>query len=153
MKKLILFITTFLTLLSFTVTTYAETPNTNKITPYSTVYGNGGVSKIEIHANRSRAWWYARPYTKSSYQFSGGVSITLTNGRTLYYPVGGQGRAGESVSGSIHVNGKIKRVSFTGVAYGPGGIQMALPQSETSNFSSGGGSGMSIPNPEILYEK
>ena len=77
----------------------------------------------------------------------------LTNGRTLYYPVGGQGRAGESVSGSIHVNGKIKRVSFTGVAYGPGGIQIALPQSETSNFSSGGGSGMSIPNPEILYEK
>ncbi|WP_172931781.1 hypothetical protein [Streptococcus sp. 79] len=136
MKKLILFITTFLTLLSFTVTTYAETPKANQITPYSTATGNGGVSKIEIYDNRSRAWWYARPYTKSSYQFSGGVRITLTNGRTLYYPV----------------SGKIKRVTFTGVAYGPGGIQIALPQSETNNYSSGG-SGMSIPNPEILYEE
>lgn len=152
MKKLILFITTFLTLLSFTVTTYAETPKANQITPYSTATGNGGVSKIEIYDNRSRAWWYARPYTKSSYQFSGGVRITLTNGRTLYYPVSGQGRAGQSVSGSIYVSGKIKRVTFTGVAYGPGGIQIALPQSETNNYSSGG-SGMRIPNPEILYEE
>ncbi|CIO66849.1 hypothetical protein [Streptococcus pneumoniae] len=41
MKKLILFITTFLTLLSFTVTTYAETPKANQITPYSTATGNG----------------------------------------------------------------------------------------------------------------
>lgn len=152
MKKLILFITTSLTLLSLTVTTYAETPKTNNVTPYSTVRGNGGISKIEIYNNRTRAWWYALPNTKSSYQFSGGVSITLTSGRTLYYPVGGQGRAGQSVSGSIYVKGKIKRVSFAGIAYGPGGIQIAIPQSETSNFS-GGGSGMSIPEPEILYEK
>lgn len=42
--------------------------------------------------------------------------------------------------------------SFSGIAYGPGGIQIAIPQSETNNFS-GGGSGMSIPEPEILYEK
>ena len=152
MKKFILFITTSLTLLSFTVTTYAETPKTNNITPYSTVRGNGGISKIEIYDNRTRAWWYALPNTKSSYQFSGGVSITLTNGRTLYYPVGGQGRSGQSVSGSIYVKGKIKRVTFSGIAYGPGGIQIAIPQSETNNFS-GGGSGMSIPEPEILYEK
>ena len=150
MKKLILFITTSLTLLSFTVTTYAETPKTNNISPYSTVRGNGGFSKIEIYDNRTRAWWYALPYTKSSYEFSGGVSITLTNGRTLFYPVKGNGRAGQSVSGSIYVKGKIKRVS--GIAYGPGGIQIAIPQSETNNFS-GGGSGMSIPDPEILYEK
>ena len=152
MKKLILFITTSLTLLSFTVTTYAETPKTNNITPYSTVRGNGGISKIEIYDNRTRAWWYALPYTKGSYQFSGGVSITLTNGRVLFYPVRGEGRAGQSVSGSIYVKGKIKRVTFSGIAYGPGGIQIAIPQSETNNFS-GGGSGMSIPEPEILYEK
>ena len=86
MKKLILFITTFLTLLSFTVTTYAETPNTNKNHPIFYCIWKWWSFKIEIHDNRSREHGgYARPYTKSSYQFSGGVSITLTNGRTLYY--------------------------------------------------------------------
>lgn len=149
MKKCILLLVAALSVCFSISTTYADTLPTNSITPYATAYGDGGVSKIEIHDNRSRAWWYARPYIKSHYTFIGTVSITLTNGRNLIYPVSRGGGPGQSVSGSIYVNGKIRKVEFWGAAAGPGGVSVVIPGVETNNHA-GGGSGMSVPILDLL---
>lgn len=150
-KYILLLVSSFLVFLCISPI-HANTLPINNITPYTTSYGDGGVSKIEIHDNRTRAWWYARPKINSSYQFSGTVHITLTNGKTLTRVVSGNGKSGQSVSGSVYVSGRIRKVKLFGVAYGSGGISIVIPGVETHNHS-GGGSGMNLPIPKLVYEK
>lgn len=145
MKKLLFIICVLVSLATAVISVSAYSDSNSTVKPYSTESGPGGVTRVELHDNRQRVWWYALPYTNGSYTFSGGITVTLSNGRTLFYPVSKDGYAGGSVSSSIRVPGKVRKATLGGIAYGSGGIQIALPNSETNSFS-GGGSGMSLPN-------
>ncbi|HEM4558442.1 TPA: hypothetical protein U1Z93_001879 [Streptococcus suis] len=149
MKKWIFSFISILIIILPSMSVQAITLGSDNISPYSTSYGNGGVSKIEITGNRNNVWWYVKPSTSHAYTFNGGISVLFTNGTSAYYPITKSGRGGQSVSDIIYLNKKIKRVSLNGIAYGLGGIQITLPNSET-NSDAGGGSGMSKPNDTII---
>lgn len=127
----------------------ASSIGSNNISPYSTAYGNGGVSKIEIMGNRKTIWWSVKPATSHSYTFQGTVNIWFKDGTFTPYLVSRSGHGGQSVSDMVYVRKAVKKVSLSGIAWGAGGIQITLPNTESNDFS-GGGTGMHNPDDVLV---
>lgn len=134
--KLKQFVIIFIALISvffvFNITNVSADGDT--VTPYATSTGNAGVTKIEIHNGGTNVWWYAKPNVKSSYTFSGVVTVIYKNtNRPFSYAVSKNGSPGSSVSGSIPLRSKIKKATLTGLCYRTGGSPaITLPFSETA---------------------
>ncbi|MHC3604632.1 hypothetical protein ACYKN3_11440, partial [Streptococcus suis] len=92
-----------------------------------TSYGNGGYTKIELYGNGREVWWSVKPNTSQSYTYSGLITVTFSDNSTRIYPVSKSGSGGQSVSGSFGLPKKAKAAGISGVAYGPGGIQISIP--------------------------
>lgn len=52
---------------------------------------------------------------------------SISDNSTRIYPVSKSGSGGQSVSGSFELPKKAKTAGISGVAYGPGGIQISIP--------------------------
>ena len=100
---------------------------TGDVTPFKTNYGNGGYTKIELYGNGREVWWSVKPNTSQSYTYSGLITVTFSDNSTRIYPVSKSGSGGQSVSGSFELPKKAKTAGISGVAYGPGGIQISIP--------------------------
>ena len=100
---------------------------TGDVTPFNTNYGNGGYTKIELYGNGREVWWSVKPNTSQSYTYSGLITVTFSDNSTRIYPVSKSGSGGQSVSGSFELPKKAKTAGISGVAYGPGGIQISIP--------------------------
>ena len=55
------------------------------------------------------------------------ITVTFSDNSTRIYPVSKSGSGGQSVSGSFELPKKAKTAGISGVAYGPGGIQISIP--------------------------
>ncbi|MGF3141571.1 hypothetical protein ACQV2S_02765 [Facklamia sp. P13064] len=126
---------------SFVPKTYAMEDDNNidftqqneDFVPYGTVSGNAGTTTIEIMSGNT-VYWYAKPYFSGNYTLFGAIDVTFRNNRKVTYYLSESGKSGRAVSGIINLRATPKKVTLSGICYGPKNLAFVLPNSDAYKY-------------------